>query len=89
MLLECLVAKVVEKTDCREPLEVHRNVIDVKSVVFLMILWAPAKFLLLPYTCDGGIKDAVLTASTEITISCWLCCTIILNNYWMKLSMIS
>ena len=28
-------------TDCREPLEVHRNVIDVKSIVFLMTLLAP------------------------------------------------
>ena len=31
----------MEKTDCREPLEVHRNVIDVESIVFLMILLAP------------------------------------------------
>ena len=31
----------VEKTDCRELLEVHRNVIDVKSIAFLMILLAP------------------------------------------------
>ena len=31
----------MEKTDCREPLEVHRNVIDVESIAFLMILLAP------------------------------------------------
>ena len=34
-------SKVVEKTDCRELFEVHRNVIDVKSIAFLMILLAP------------------------------------------------
>ena len=33
--------KVVEKTDCRELLKVHRNVIDVKSIAFLVILLAP------------------------------------------------
>ena len=31
----------MEKTDCRELLEVHRNVIDVESIAFLMILLAP------------------------------------------------
>ena len=31
----------MEKTDCRELLEVHRNVIDVKSIAFLVILLAP------------------------------------------------
>ena len=31
----------MEKTDCRELLEVHRNVIDVESITFLMILLAP------------------------------------------------
>ena len=34
-------SKVVKKTDCQELLEVHRNVIDVKSIAFLMILLAP------------------------------------------------
>ena len=29
------------KTDCRELLEVHRNVIDVKSIAFLVILLVP------------------------------------------------
>ena len=32
---------VVEKTDYRELLEVHRNVIDVESIAFLMTLVAP------------------------------------------------
>ena len=32
---------IVEKTDCREQLEVDRDVIDVKSIAFLMILLAP------------------------------------------------
>ena len=31
----------MEKTDCRELLEVHRNAIDVESIAFLMILLAP------------------------------------------------
>ena len=31
----------MENTDCRELLEVHRNVIDVESIAFLMILFAP------------------------------------------------
>ena len=31
----------MEKTDCRELLELHRNVIDVESIAFLMILLAP------------------------------------------------
>lgn len=53
----------MKKTDCRELLEVHRNVIDVKSIAFLMILLAP-EVSLLPYTCDG-VKDAVLTATTK------------------------
>ena len=35
------LSKVVKKTDCQELLEVHRNVIDVKSIAFLMILLAP------------------------------------------------
>ena len=34
-------SEVMEKTDCWELLEVHRNVIDVKSIAFLMILLAP------------------------------------------------
>ena len=51
----------MKKTECRELLEVIRNVIDVKSTAFLMILLAPE----VSYTCDG-IKDAVLTASTKI-----------------------
>ena len=36
-----LAIVVVEKMDCRELLEVHRNVIDVESIAFLMILLAP------------------------------------------------
>ena len=36
-----LAIVVVEKTDCRDLLEVHRNVIDVESTAFLMILLAP------------------------------------------------
>ena len=31
----------MEKTDCRELLEAYRNVIDVESTAFLMILLAP------------------------------------------------
>ena len=53
----------MEKTDCRELLKVHRNVLDVKSIAFLMILLAPeVSFVTLQ--CDG-IKDAVLTASRK------------------------
>ena len=35
------LSEVMEKTDCRELLKVHRNVIDVKSIAFLVILLAP------------------------------------------------
>ena len=34
--------ETMEKTDCRELLEVHRNVIDIEPIEFLMILLAPA-----------------------------------------------
>ena len=34
-------SKVVEKADRREKLELHRNVIDRKSIAFLVILLAP------------------------------------------------
>ena len=44
-------SKVVEKMDSRELLEVHRNVIDVKSIAFLMILLAPEDSFV--NTCDG------------------------------------
>ena len=45
--------------DCQEPPEVHRNVIDVKSIVFLMILLTPVvSFVTLHMTYCDGIKDA-------------------------------
>ena len=59
-------SEVVEKTDCRELLEVHRNVIDFKSIAFLMILLAPEdSFVTLHMPSQ---KDAVLTASTKKTL---------------------
>ena len=39
--LAIVKSEVVEKTDCRELLEVHHIVIDMKSIAFLMILLAP------------------------------------------------
>ena len=56
----------MEKTDYRELLEVHRNVIDVKSIAFLMILLAlEVSFVNFHMR---SVKDSVLTASTKMTL---------------------
>ena len=44
--------------DCRELLEVHRNVIDVESIAFLMILLAPeVSFVGLVHFADPQSMD--------------------------------
>ena len=56
------LSKVVKKTDCQELLEVHQNVIYVKSIAFLMIFLAPeVSFVILHMRWH---KNSVLTAST-------------------------
>ena len=56
----------MEKTDCRELLEVHRNVIDVESIAFLMILLAPeVSFVTLHMRWHKGCFPK---ASTKINI---------------------
>ena len=65
-----LAIVVVEKTECRKLLEVHRNVIDVESIAFLMILLAPeVSFVILHMRWHKGCFPKASTTSETISDS--------------------